>query len=117
MTEDTNGGRWRVSYSTEPSLTLSKWRSDVHFPDPERPYMITVGVMFNALAENGMPDLSVQRELLDGIWNDLRADLPRYGRETRPGGAFRASCGRQPAGNGSCCLSCRQYHLDDDAAQ
>jgi hypothetical protein len=81
MTEDTVGGRWKVSYShnADQSVTVSKWRADVHFPDPERPYKITVGVMFNALADNGMPDLSIERELLDGAWNDLNTDLPRYG--------------------------------------
>ncbi len=81
MTEDTAGGRWKVSYSHNPdqSVTVSKWRADVHFPDPERPYKITVGVMLNALANNGMPDMSVERELLDGAWNDLNADLPRHG--------------------------------------
>ena len=78
-TEDTAAGRWRVSYSTKPPLTVSKWRSDVTVPDPQRPFKITVGVMFNALAENGMPDLGAEGEFLAGVWNDLCADLPSYG--------------------------------------
>jgi Family of unknown function (DUF695) len=78
-TEDAAAGRWHVSYSTEPPLTVSRWRSDVTVPDPQRPFKITVGVMFNALAENGMPDMGAEREFLAGVWNDLSADLPRYG--------------------------------------
>jgi hypothetical protein len=79
MTGNRAGGRWRVSYRTRPPLSVIKWRSDVTLPDPERPFKITVGVMFNALAENGMPDLSIEREFLTGVENDLRADLSRYG--------------------------------------
>ncbi len=78
-TEDAAAGRWHVSYSTKPPLTVSRWRSDVTVPDPQRPFKITVGVMFNALAENGMPDLGAEGEFLAGVWNDLSADLPRYG--------------------------------------
>jgi hypothetical protein len=79
MAGDTAGGRWHVSYSMGPPLTVSRWRSDVRFPDPERPFKITVGVMFSALAGNGMPDMSAEGEFLAGVQNDLRADLPGYG--------------------------------------
>ncbi len=79
MTDEPAAGRWRVSRRTSPPLTVCKWRSDVTLPDPERPFKITVGVIFNALAENGMPDLSVEREFLTAVENDLEADLPRYG--------------------------------------
>lgn len=79
MTADTAGGRWRVRYSEGPPLTVSKWRYDVRFPDPDRPFKITVRVMFNALAGNGMPDMSAEGEFLAGVWNDLRVDLPGYG--------------------------------------
>lgn len=79
-TEDTAGGRWRVTVSVGPP-TIVKWRCDVTFPDPERPFKITVGVKFNALAANGMPDMSVERQFLTGVTNDLKADLPGYGAE------------------------------------
>jgi hypothetical protein len=78
MTANHAGGRWRVRYRTRPPLTVSKWRSDVTLPDPERPFKITVGVTFNALAENGMPDLSKEGKFLRGVENGLKADLPRY---------------------------------------
>jgi hypothetical protein len=59
MTANHAGGRWRVRYRTRPPLTVSKWRSDVTLPDPERPFKITVGVTFNALAENGIAEPSL----------------------------------------------------------
>ena len=81
MAVHTAEGLWNIGYryGADQSVTVTKWRSDVHFPDPERPYKITIGLMFNALAENGMPDLSVEGELLDGAWNALNAELPGHG--------------------------------------
>jgi hypothetical protein len=58
MTEDTAGDLWRVTISVGPP-TIVKWLCDATCPDPERPFKITVGVRFNALAANGMPDMSV----------------------------------------------------------
>ena len=78
-TPDAAGGRWRVSMDGGPPPTVVKLRSDVTCPDPERPFRITVGVMFNVLAENGMPDMSSEGALLTGVEKDLSAELPGYG--------------------------------------
>jgi hypothetical protein len=79
MTEDTAGSRWQVSVGPGPPPTVAKWRSDVTFPDPGRSFKITVRVAFNALAENGMPDMRAEREFLAAVEKDLSADLPGYG--------------------------------------
>ena len=49
------GGRWQVSFDMGSPPAVVKWRSDVAWPDPERPFRVTIGVMFKAQAENGMP--------------------------------------------------------------
>lgn len=72
-------GLWQVSIDQGPPPTVVKFRTDVTCPDPERPFMITVGVMFNAQAENGMPDMSIEGEFLAGVEKDLQRNLPSHG--------------------------------------
>jgi hypothetical protein len=104
VTEGAAGGLWQVSIDRGPPPIVVKWRSDVTCPDPERPFMITVGVMFNVQAENGMPDMSSEGELLTGVEKDLHRNLPSYGaihvvsatsRGNREWIAYRAFSGRQ----------------------
>lgn len=59
VTADVHNSQWKVSIREVP-LTIVRWRSDVAAPDPDRAFKITVGFMFNHLAENGMPDSSAR---------------------------------------------------------
>ena len=77
MTADADRSRWKISVLREPP-TVIRWRSDIDAPDPGRPFKLTVGLMFNQLAANGMPDLSAEGALLHAVQEDLTAVLAEH---------------------------------------
>jgi hypothetical protein len=77
VSADAGRSRWQISTVREPP-TVIKWRSDLDVPDPGRPYKLTVGLMFNHLAANGMPDLGAEGALLHGVEQDLEAVLAEH---------------------------------------
>jgi hypothetical protein len=77
VTAEDDEGVWNVSAGTGEVPVLSRWRSDVTVADPRWPVKITIGVMFNARLENGMPDLAVEGDFLEAVEQDVIVSLAK----------------------------------------
>jgi Family of unknown function (DUF695) len=78
VTADVHNPLWKVSIREVPP-TVVRWRSDVTVPDPDRAFKVTVGFMFNHLAENGMPDSRAEGPHMKAVQDDLKAVLASHG--------------------------------------